>query len=136
MVSLHKAHVIDAQELKEMLDESAEFANSETPKEKHNPALDRLMFIEAKSSKGTMSVYPCFVAGYAYDREPKVPEAESPKLLFDVYIVQCIAGKFGFLQVVIKEDELGNSKRFWDMPPTKDIREITAWIPPVEAEVQ
>ena len=136
MVNSNKARVIDAQELKEMLDESAEFDSTETTKERQNPSTERLMFIEAKSTKGTMSIYPCFIAGYAYDREPKAPEAEAPKMMFDVYIVQCIKGKFGLLEVVIKEDELGNGKRFWDAPPSKDIREITVWLPPVENEVQ
>ena len=136
MVNYNKAGVIDAQELKEMLDESAEFDSTEATKERQNPSLERLIFIEAKNAKGTKSVYPCFVAGYAYDREPKVPEAEAPKMMFDVYIVQCIKGKFSLLEVVIKEDELGNGKRFWDVPPSKDIRDITDWVPPVEAEVQ
>ena len=136
MVNFHKARVIEAEELKEMMDESAEFANSETPKEKQNPSLERLMFIEAKTAKGTTSIFPCFFAGYTYEREAKIPEAEAPKLMFDVYIVQCIGGKFGLLEVVIKEDELGNGKRIWDMPPTKEIREMTGWLPPVEAGVQ
>ena len=136
MINFHKARVIEVEELKEMLDESAEFDKTETTKPRQNPALERLMFIEAKTAKGTTSVFPCFVAGYAYESEPKIPEAEAPKLMFDVYIVQCLNGKFGLLEVVIKQDELGNGKRIWDMPPTKDIREMTGWIPPVEAGVQ
>lgn len=136
MINFHKARIIEADELKEMLDESAEFDKTITDKPRQNPAMERLMFIEAKTAAGTTSVFPCFVAGYAYEREPKVPEAEAPKVMFDIYIVQCLNGKFGLLEVVIKQDELGNGKRIWDVPPTKDIREMTGWVPPVEAGVQ
>lgn len=136
MVSYNKARVISAEELKEMLDESsASQEQNEVPKERQNPSLERLLFIEAKNAKGTKSIYPCFVAGYTYDREPKIPEAAEPMLIFDVYIVQCMTGKFGLLEVAIRQSELTDSKRFWDLPPSKDIREITPWAV-LEAGVQ
>lgn len=136
MISFHKAKVIGPEELKELMDVETEFNADETTKQKQNPSMNRLFYIEAKNIKGTTSIYPCFFAGYAYDREPKAPEAESPKLLFDVYIVQCLNGKFGMLEVIIKQDEFGNGKRVWDLPPTKEAREMTEWVPPVEAGVQ
>lgn len=134
MIYLENAKVMDAEEIKELMDETSGDIHEEGSA-KPNPVMDRLVFIEAKAVSGKMLVCPCFLGGYS--EEPTVgPVANRPKLMFYIYIVQCMKGEYGLLQVGIKEEELGVSKRIWDRPPTKGLREETPWIPPVEAEVQ
>lgn len=119
MVYTDGARLIGAEELKETLEE-----------EYHNPTVERLMFIEAKAMNGEVKVFPCFVAGYSEEKASKV-ENKQPELAFYVYIVQAMGnGEFGLVQVRIMESEIGVSKRLWDKPPTKAMREIMAWVDP------
>lgn len=139
MISLEKAYVMGPEEIKEMMDETSEASAPENADQaevvKPNPTIERLAFIEAKATSGKMMIYPCFLAGYS--EEPTVgPVAERPKLIFYVYIVQCMKGEYGLLQVAIKEDELGKTKRIWDRPPKKSVREETPWVTVAEAGVQ
>lgn len=115
MVCTEGAKIIEAQELKEMMDEQST-----------NPTIERLIFIEAKAANGTMKVFPCFAAGYSESKQ-EVPKKDI--LMFDLYLVQTLGnGTFGLLEVVVKEEELGVSKRLWDKPPTKGLREETPWV--------
>ena len=141
MIYLENAKLMDAEEIKELMDETSKPVASETgdiPPEtivKPNPTMDRLAFIEAKAVSGKMLVCPCFLGGYS--EEPTVgPVANRPKLTFYIYIVQCMKGEYGLLQVGIKEEELGVTKRIWDRPPTKGLREETLWVPAVTGDVQ
>ena len=122
MVGFEGARIIEANELKEMLDE-----------EYSNPTIERLMFIEAKAMGGSTKVFPCYVAAWA-EEEVKGPVAKVP-IIFLAYITQSINGEFGLVQVQIHENELNVTKRIWDKPPTKGLREETPWVA-VEAGVQ
>ena len=138
MVYSEKAHVMDPMEIKELLDETSgepiKTEDGDITPIKSNPTMDRLLFIEAKSAKGNYMVYPCFIAGYSEEEQP-APVADRPPLMFYMFIAQCLGGKFGLLEVAVKEEELGVSKRIWDKPPKKDVREETPWVA-VEAGVQ
>ena len=134
MIYLENAKVMDAEEIKELMDETSGDIHEEG-NAKPNPVMDRLVFIEAKAVSGKMLVCPCFLGGYS--EEPTVgPVANRPKLMFYIYIVQCMKGEYGLLQVGIKEEELGVSKRIWDRPPTKGLREETPWVPAVTGDIQ
>ena len=122
MVYTEGAKVLDVAEIKELLEE-----------ETHNPTVDRLMFIECKTVKGEYKILPCYFAAW-WEEEPKPPRVKSP-IIFMAYITQAMSGQFGLVQVNISEDEIGTSKRIWDKPPTKALREETPWAI-LEAEVQ
>ena len=107
MIYLENAKVMDAEEIKELMDETSGDIHEEG-NAKPNPVMDRLVFIEAKAVSGKMLVCPCFLGGYS--EEPTVgPVANRPKLMFYIYIVQCMKGEYGLLQVGIKEEELGSA---------------------------
>ena len=113
------AKIIDAEELKESLDEAS-----------GNPTIERLMFIEAKAMNGDIKIFPCLIAGYSEEKTPNsTVEAERPELLFYIYIVQGLGnGEFGLIEVCVKESELGVSKRIWDRPASKGLRELMPWV--------
>ena len=117
MVYTENARVIEPQELREMLEE-----------EYHNPTVERLMFIEAKAANGQKKIFPCYVAGY-HEETMKGPIASMPEIYFLIYITQAMGnGEFGLIQVSVSSNELLCSKRIWDKPPTKALREGTPWI--------
>lgn len=112
MVYMENAKVIDAEELKSIVDESCENGN---------PTIDRLMFIEARDAFGKRKVFPCYIE--AYGEEENAAMKTDPGLRFQICIVQSIGGEFSLLRVVVLANELGVSKRIWDKPPTKGCRE-------------
>ena len=123
MVVSNGAKVIEAEELKEIVDESTS-----------NPTIDRLMFIEAKSSKtGESKIFPCFVE--AYGMEENAEMKVDPGLRFQIAIVQSMNGEFSMVRVIVLANELGVTKRIWDKPPAKWLREETPFAP-VEDEIQ
>lgn len=125
MVRFEGAHVIEAEELKEIIDE-----------ETSNPTIERLMFVEVRA-KDLMpaKVFPCYMEAYATESFVNAEEHKTPELMFQCCIVQSGGGNFGMVRVVIRESELGTTKRIWDKPPTKGRSEDTPWAP-VEKEVQ
>ena len=110
MVYCENAKVIDPQELKEIIDE-----------ETKNPTIDRLMFIEAKAANGETKIFPCYLV--AWGEEENAAMKTNPGLRFMINITQCMNGEFGMVQVVVLANELGVTKRIWDKPPTKGLRE-------------
>lgn len=123
MVVNNGAKVIEAEELKEIIDESTS-----------NPTIDRLMFIEAKSSKtGESKIFPCFVE--AYGMEENAEMKVDPGLRFQIAIVQSMNGEFSMVRVIVLANELGVTKRIWDKPPAKWLRDETPFAA-VEDEIQ
>lgn len=121
MISYENAHLIEAEELKEFIEQDL-----------GNPTIERMMFIEAKpKSGGASKVFPCYFNAWAEDEDAKVKA--DPGLRFLVDIVQFVDGEFKLLTVQIRAHEIGLTKRIWDKPPTKSLREETPW---VEKEVQ
>ena len=112
MVYTEGAKVIDSEELKELIDESSS-----------NPTIDRLMFIEAKSSSGENKIFPCFLE--AWGQEENAALKTDPGLRFQIVILQSMGGEFSMLRTIVMANELGVSKRIWDKPPTKGLREDT-----------
>ena len=122
MVRFENAHLIDAEELKEIIDD-----------EYTNPTLERLMFIETNGNEIVKGkVFPCFVEAYGTKDGPN----GDPMLSFQMCIMQSAGGEFSLVRVVVTAMELGVSKRIWDKPPTKGLSQETPWIPKTEAEVQ
>ena len=123
MVVNNGAKVIEAEELKEIVDESTS-----------NPTIDRLMFIEAKSSKtGESKIFPCFVE--AYGMEENAEMKVDPGLRFQIAIVQSMNGEFSMVRVIVLANELGVTKRIWDKPPAKWLRDETPFAA-VEDKIQ
>ena len=110
MVYCENAKVIDAQELKEIIDE-----------ETTNPTIERLMFIEAKAANGETKVFPCYLEAWGQEENAEVKA--DPGLRFKIAIVQSMGGEFGMVRVIVMANELGVTKRIWDKPPTKGLRE-------------
>lgn len=123
MVNMENAHVIEAAELKEIIEE-----------ESTNPTVERLMFIEVKSKDENPSkIFPCYME--AWGQEENAALLADPGLRFQCCIVQSMGGEFSMVRVVIMANELGVNKRIWDKPPTKGRREDTPWVA-VEEGVQ
>lgn len=123
MVVNNGAKVIEAEELKEIIDESTS-----------NPTIDRLMFIEAKSSKtGESKIFPCFVE--AYGMEENAEMKVDPGLRFQIAIVQSMNGEFSMVRVIVLANELGVTKRIWGKPPAKWLRDETPFAA-VEDKIQ
>lgn len=115
MVCFENAKVIDAEELKENLEE-----------ESMNPTLERLMFLEVRPKEGeTSKIFPCFVEAWREDDHANV--MADPGLVFLIDIMQSTGGEFGLIKVGIPAKELGVKKRIWDKPPTKGHREFVPW---------
>lgn len=110
------AKIIEAEEIKELIDEKYS-----------NPTVERLMFIEAKSKDGgPTKTFPCFVE--AWGEEENAEMKVDPGTTFMICIVQSMNGEFGMVRVYVKANELGVTKRIWDKPPTKNLREETPWV--------
>lgn len=115
MVRFENAKVIEAEELKEIIEE-----------ESGNPTVDRLMFIETKAKNDIPSkVFPCYLE--AWGQEENAEMKVDPGLRFQCCIMQSMGGEFGMVRVMILANELGVTKRIWDKPPTKGRREDTPW---------
>ena len=115
MTLTENAKVIEAEELKEMIEE-----------ELTNPTIERLMFIETKE-KGDIpgKVFPCYLVAWGQEENAEVKS--DPGLRFRVDILQCVGGEFSIVQVIVMANELGVNKRIWDKPPTKGRREYIPW---------
>lgn len=115
MVCFENAKVIGAEELKEIINE-----------EYTNPTVERMMFIETKD-KGEIpgKVFPCYLE--AWSEESTGAVKVDPGLRFQVCIMQSKGGEFGLIRVIILANELGQTKRIWDKPPTKHRRNDTPW---------
>lgn len=137
MVYFENAKLLTPDDLKEQIDEEIAY-NEERDRIKEeggdipakmNPTVDRLMWIEANTMNGEKNIYPCFLTGYNYDgKEPTPPEVDARQLIFFFSIVQVPTGHFGLLEVAIKQEEFGVSKRFWDKPPKKSVRDAEPWV--------
>lgn len=112
MMTFEGAKVLSANEVKEFLLEE----------DCKNPTVEGLMFIETRAHGDIPGkVFPCYV--YAFTEDP------DGKLLFRANIIQYRNGEgFGMLEVYLHEDELGVSKRIWDKPPTKGLRNETPFL--------
>ena len=111
MVYTESANIVEPQMLKELIEE-----------EYSNPTIERMMFIETKKNERFPGkVFPCYVEGWRYAAEPTPPLKE--ELEFQICIMQCTGGEFGLVRAIIHESELGVSKRIWDKPPTKGLRD-------------
>lgn len=109
MTFMEGARIIEPWEIKEICNE-----------EYTNPTVERLMFIETKANeKMEGKVFPCYVESWA--------EAKG-ELLFKCMITQSMNGEFSGVLVIIRASDLGVTKRIWDKPPTKAIRNETAWM--------
>ena len=120
------AKVIPVDELRDMINEECS-----------NPTVDRLMFIEAKSQNSTEKsgkIFPCYIKAWGTDQNANVQA--HPIIKFWMTIVQSTAGSFGMVEVVVPSTELGVTKRIWDKPPTKGLRDETPWLPEVEGGTQ
>ena len=136
MVYFENAKLLNPDDLVEQIDEEIAY-NEDAEKRREageevarlNPTIDRLMFIEANNMKGVKNIYPCFLTGYAYDgAEPTPPEVDNRSVIFYFSIVQIPAKHFGLLEVAIKKEEFGVTKRIWDKPPKKSVREAEPWV--------
>lgn len=113
MVYSRNARVIEPEELKEIIDE-----------ETTNPTIERLMFIEAKAQNSNETkIFPCYLE--AWGEEENAEMKVDPGLRFQLCIVQCVGGEFALARVIVLANELGVTKRIWDKPPAKDIRDMT-----------
>ena len=111
MVYTEGAKVISPEELKAIIDEPVQ----------GNPTIERMMFIEARDASGNNKIFPCYVE--AYGEEENAAVKVDPGLRFQICIVQSIGGEFSMVRVIVMANELGVTKRIWDKPPTKGLRE-------------
>lgn len=126
MVFTESAKVLPVDELRDAINEECS-----------NPTIDRLMFIEAKSQNSTETsgkVFPCYIKAWGMDPNENVKI--NPVVKFWMTIVQSAAGTFSMVEVVVPSTELGITKRIWDKPPTKALRDETPWLPEVEGGTQ
>lgn len=122
MVGLESAKLMNVNEIREVIDE-----------EYTNPTIERMMFIETKQNgEFPGKVFPCYMEAWALE-EGKT-EAEADHLVFQCCIVQCMEGGFNLVRVHIRDSELGVSKRIWDKPPTKGLRNDHPWMDTLEVQ--
>ena len=106
----NEAKVLDAQELREMMERNA-----------INPTIGRLVFVEQMAvDNAAGKVFPCFLEAWTEDDTDNGPYKEdgSSWLTFRCKIVHCNEDGFGIIEVFIHERDLGIKRRFWDKPPT------------------
>ena len=85
-----------------------------------NATINSLFFIETKANeKFSNKVFPCYIHAFT-----EVDE----KLVFQADIIQYVQGEFQIVKVYLHENKFNTSKRIWDKPPTKGLRENTPWI--------
>ena len=118
MVLTESAKMIDAEELKASIDDETAL---------NNPTVERLIFVETRGKDGAEGkLFPCYVDSYGYD--DLKPGNGIKSIRFRCALTQYNGQEFGMVYVGIRERELGVSKRFWDKPPKKSVRDETPWI--------
>ena len=119
MVCTESAKLVTALEIKEMIEDE----------NIGNPTISGLLFIETKG-KGDVEgrLFPCYIHSWAEE------DVEGLKMLmFQADIIQYAKGEFCMVRVILHEKDFGITKRIWDKPPTKGLREE---IPFLESEIQ
>lgn len=123
MVFTESARMIGPMELREMMDEESE-----------NPAVERLVFIETRAKEGKPAkVFPVFLEAYAYEDEAEKLKP-NPKMAFKGCVMFVTNGEFQPARVMLHSWEFNLTKRVWDKPPTKGLRDDEIWLE--DAEVQ
>lgn len=125
MVFTESARVIGPMELREMMDE-----------ESGNPAVEREVFIETRAKEGNPSkVFPVFLEAYAYEYEDEAEKMKlNPKMVFKGCLMYVEGGEFHAVRIMLHSWEFNLTKRVWDKPPTKGLRDDEIWLE--DAEVQ
>lgn len=131
MICYENAKLLEAEELKTIINDPC-----------MNPTVERLMFIETKpKAEGEVSkIFPCYLLAWGVGHPPEgvddAHQLQVPQLQFLACIVQSMNGQFALLNgITILAEDLNVTKRIWDRPPTKGLREDTPWVA-VEAGVQ
>ena len=123
MVYSEGAKIIPVNELIEMIDEKF-----------NNPTIDRLMFIETRSTAEVPGkVFPCYLEGYELEKTDD-PDNLISTAAFLCCIMQYIKGEFKMIRVRIPASKFGVSKRIWDKPPTKGLRDDYPFLDSEEAQ--
>ena len=123
MVFTESARLIGPNELREMLEE-----------ESANPAVERLVFVETRAKEGKPArIFPVFVEAWAYEDESEKLNP-NPRVAFKGCLMYIADGEFHAVQVMIHHWEFNLTKRIWDKPPTKGLRDDEIWLE--DAEVQ
>ena len=147
MIYFEKGYILYPEDLIEFIDEEVESQvereqklkemESMTDEEKAavilppkgNQTIDRQFWIEAKTGNGGYNIWPCFLTGYSRVGEaPNPPAVDDRPVIFYLSIVQIVNGHFGLLEVGVKQEELGVTKRIWNLPANKSVREETPWV--------
>lgn len=91
-----------------------------------NPTIDRMVFVETKAKDGKEGrLFPMLLEAWAY--EDMSPVKAHASVMIRGCILQSKDGEFGMVRVAIRESELNETKRIWDKPPTKGLRDDTKW---------
>lgn len=99
------------QELKDIIEETFS-----------NPTIERMMFIETKGKNGEEGkLFPCYLEEYGATEEGEI-------LSFQCSILQSSEGLFGLVRVNLMVSDFNVTKRLWDKPPKKSVRDETPWI--------
>ncbi len=112
MTYCNDARVLDAMELKELIEDDGGATN---------PTINRLVFIEVKSIGGKQGrLYPCLVTSWGEDESMTSPMREDGRnwLVFKCSVIQSKDGTFSLVPVTLHEVDLTTEKRIWDKPPT------------------
>lgn len=110
MVFFDDARCLEAAELKYMIDRTED-----------NPTVERLLFVEQRSSDGSPGrLFPCWLTAWGEEEDGTLPVRNDGRkwLVFQCSVVQSRDGKFSMLPVTIRETELISQKRIWDKPPS------------------
>ena len=106
MVYSAGAKIIDAEELKNMIEEEC-----------GSPVIEELVFLETRATENIPGkIFPCFLEAWG-------TEEGEEGVSFQCCVTQFAKGEYGLLRVRIHGSEIGVSKRFWDKPPTKALRD-------------
>lgn len=123
MVFTESAKPIGPNELREMLEE-----------ESANPTVERLVFMETRAKEGKPAkIFPLFVEAWAYEDESEKLNP-NPKVAFKGCLMYIADGEFHAVQIMIHRWEFNLTKRIWDKPPAKGLRDDEIWLE--DAEVQ
>ena len=91
-----------------------------------NATINGLFFIETKANdKFQNKVFPCYIHAYT---EVEKEGSQEKELVFMADIIQYVKGEFEIVKVYLHEGEFNISKRIWDKPPTKGLRNDTPWV--------
>lgn len=104
MVYSENAKIMSPEEVKDLIEEHFS-----------NPMIDRMMFVETRETPALEGrIFPCYAEAYGTERG---------EFALQCTIVTLVNGEFNMVRVVIHNSELGVTKRIWDKPPTKGLRE-------------